>query len=69
MSEIINNPNECKPVAVDASDAAELIRARQSSPALLKKLLEFHRKRGVTTAEIVAAMAASPVLVNPIGRK
>jgi len=67
MTEILDTTEACKP-ALDASDAAELIRARRASPQQLKKLLKFHRDRGVSDREIIAAMAASPVLVDAIGR-
>lgn len=68
MSQITNTPNEIKIAAVDASDAARLVEAYGSSPGWFRELYEFHRKRGVTTAEILAAMAASPAVANPLGR-
>jgi hypothetical protein len=65
MSDLVHQTNKCKPAAIDA---AELIRAKRSSSAHFKHLLERYRKRGVTTTEIIAAMAASPLLIDAIGR-
>jgi hypothetical protein len=67
MSEV-NHPAGERKTTLDAADVAELIRAgRARSSAQLKKLLKFHRDRGVPDRDIVAAMAASPHLVNAIG--
>ena len=49
-------------------DAAELARTKKFSPARFGALVRHYRARGATDAEIVAAMAASPHLVDPIGR-
>jgi hypothetical protein len=66
MSEV-NHPAGERKTTLDAADVAELIRAgRARSSAQLKKLL-IHRDRGVPDRDIVAAMAASPHLVNAIG--
>lgn len=68
MTDIIYPVDERKP-SLDASDAAELVRAKGSrSRARLKALLAFHQKRGVPDRDIVAAMAASPCLVDALGR-
>jgi hypothetical protein len=65
MEDLVHQTNERKPAAIDA---AELIRAKRLSPTHFKHLLERYRKRGVTTAEIIAAMAASPLLIDALGR-
>jgi hypothetical protein len=68
MRDIVQQTDQFKPT-IDGSDAAELIRARRAqSPAQFKKLLTFHRARGVSDAEIVAAMAKSPHLINALGK-
>src|SRR5262245_24417516 len=65
---VIHPGSGCKP-AIDASDAAELIRAKRASPQNFNKLMAFHRTRGVPNKEIFAAMAASPCMVDPLGSK
>jgi hypothetical protein len=64
MNDLIHNATECKP----AIDAAELARTKRSSPARFNSLFQRYRRLGFTEREIVAAMARSPVLVDPIGR-
>jgi len=49
-------------------DAAALISAMRSSPSRLENLLWRYRCAGFSDREIVAAMAASPRLINPIGK-
>jgi len=67
QDDVIDSVGECKP-AIDAGDAAELIRAKRAqSTARLKQLLKFHRDRGVSNGEILSAMAGSPQLVDAIG--
>ena len=63
MSSYTNSPNQSDPII----DAVALIRAMRS-PKRLEKLLERYRRDGFTDREIVAAMAASPRLVNPLGK-
>jgi hypothetical protein len=50
------------------SDAARLIAARRERhPGHLKRLVEFHRGRGVSDREIAQAMIDSPGIVDAIG--
>jgi hypothetical protein len=63
MSSYTNSPNQSDLII----DAAALISAMRS-PKRLEKLLERYRRHGFTDREIVAAMAASPRLVNPLGK-
>jgi len=65
MTDITDTTNENKRELSPAA-AAELIAALRSSPGHLKTLLTRYRSAGFTDAEIVAAMAASPRLVNPL---
>lgn len=68
MQDINKHADECKP-ALDASDAAELIRARRArSPRHLERLVEYHRARGVSDREIAQAMVSCPALVDALGR-
>jgi hypothetical protein len=53
---------------LSAAAAAELISALGSSPGRLETLLFRYRNAGFTDREIVAAMAASPRLVNATRR-
>jgi len=64
MSSYTNSPNQSDAII----DAAALISAMRS-PKRLEKLLERYRRHGFTEREIVAAMAASPRLVDAIGRR
>ena len=66
MSYISSSAHEDKLVEIDA--AALISAMRSSSPKRLKKLLERYRRHGFSNREIVAAMAASPRLINPIGK-
>jgi hypothetical protein len=50
------------------NDATALIVARRARhPQHLKRLVEFHRSRGVSDREIAQAMADSPAIVDAIG--
>ena len=49
-------------------DAAELARTKRSSPRRFEALLRNYRRRGITDREIVAAMAASPHIIDALGR-
>jgi hypothetical protein len=49
-------------------DAAELARTKRSSPRRFEALLRNYRRRGITDREIVAAMAASPGIIDALGR-
>jgi Xaa-Pro aminopeptidase len=64
MRDVIHRTNECKP----AIDVAKLARALRSSSASFRALVREYRRQGITERDIVAAMAASPHLVDPIGR-
>jgi DNA-directed RNA polymerase specialized sigma24 family protein len=67
MTHIPSLAPEDKQLSEDA--AAELIGALRSSPERLETLLYRYRNAGFSNREIVAAMAASPRLVNAIGRR
>jgi hypothetical protein len=64
MEDLTYLENDSKPPI----DAADLIRAKKSSPARFERLFNRYKNQGFSTAEIVAAMAASPLLVDAIGR-
>jgi hypothetical protein len=49
-------------------DAAELARAMRSSATSFRALVRRYRSRGITDREIVAAMAASPHIIDALGR-
>jgi hypothetical protein len=49
-------------------DAAGLARTKRSSPRRFEALLRQYRRRGITDREIVAAMAASPHIIDALGR-
>jgi hypothetical protein len=49
-------------------DTAELARTKRSSPGRFKALLHQYRRRGITDREIAAAMAASPHIIDALGR-
>jgi hypothetical protein len=49
-------------------NAAELARTKRSSPRRFDALLRHYRRCGITEREIVAAMAASPHLIDPVGK-
>jgi len=67
MDELREAAGEHKP-KIDASDAAALVHAKAAkSPVRLNQLLKFHQSRGVLLREILAAMARSPVVGDPIG--
>jgi len=67
MHEIIDNAGEHKPT-LDDSDVARLIRAqRAKSSAQFNQLLKFHQSRGISTREVLAAMAASPLMIDALG--
>jgi len=67
MAHIPSPAPEDKRLSEDA--AAELIGALRSSPGRLETLLCRYRSAGFSDREIVAAMAASPRLINAIGRR
>jgi hypothetical protein len=68
MSGIEYSAKEGKQPAISASEAAELIRAKRArSPVRLNQLMKNFQARGVPTPDIIAAMAASPHLINAIG--
>jgi len=64
MTDIPHSPDQNKQLSEYA--VADLIRALRSSPGRLETLLWRYRNAGFTDGEIVAAMAASPRLVDPI---
>jgi Xaa-Pro aminopeptidase len=64
MEDVIHHTNECK---LDI-DVAKLARTLRSSSASFRALVREYRRHGVTEREIVAAMAASPLLIDAIGR-
>src|SRR5262249_35169816 len=64
MADISHATDENKQLSKDA--AAELISALRSSPGRLETLLWRYRNAGFTDREPVAAMAASPRLVDRI---
>lgn len=64
MQDLIHHTNECKP----AIDVAKLARALRSSSASFRALVREYRSHGITERDIVAAMAASPLLIDAIGR-
>jgi len=66
MTDISHDTTERK---LSAAAAAELISALGSSPGRLETLLFRYRNAGFSDREIVVAMAASPRLVNPLGRR
>jgi hypothetical protein len=49
-------------------DTMALARAMRSSATSFKALLRHYRHRGITDREIVAAMAASPRIIDALGR-
>lgn len=65
MTDLPDTTNENKQQLSEAA-AADLINALRSSPGRLETLLWRYRSAGFTDGEIVAAMAASPRLVNPL---
>jgi hypothetical protein len=50
-------------------DASKLIAAKRSSPRRFKELVEYYRKLGASDADIVAALVASPQLIDNLGRR
>jgi hypothetical protein len=46
-------------------DAGALIRAKRGSAKKFEELVRWYRQRGVTDRELVAAMAASRVMIAP----
>jgi hypothetical protein len=64
MTQITLPTHEDKPT-IDVAKPAHTMRASSSS---FRALVREYQRRGVTTAEIVEAMAASPRLIDPLGR-
>jgi hypothetical protein len=66
MTEITDCTDKCKPVAIDV---ASLAHAMRSSPTSFRAMVRAYERQGVTSREIVAAMAASPHLIDAVGRR
>jgi len=64
MKDITLPTHERKPPAIDV---AELAYEMRSSSSRFRALVCDYRQRGVTAAEIVEAMAASPLVIDPVG--
>jgi hypothetical protein len=64
MQDVIHHTNECKPTI----DVTKLARALRSSSASFRALVREYHRRGITDHDIVAALAASPHLIDPIGK-
>jgi hypothetical protein len=72
MSQIADNATNAQPRksihSLEDGDVARLAHAMRTSATRFRKIVGAYRRRGITDREIVAAMAASPNLVDPLGR-